>query len=93
MSTIAIEYSHDGLVKCMRRAAAGLAMFVGITLLAHCGTGCRPVNPPILSDADRYQNAIIECAATAGWPGAYDHAADMKCRNEVNCAYQLPSCR
>ena len=90
MSTIAIQYSHDDLVRCLRRAALGLAMFVGITMLAHCGTGCQGVKSP--TAADDYTTRIIACAATAGYPGAYDHAADMRCRNGVNCEFGLPSC-
>ncbi len=90
MSTITFEFCHEKMVRDLRRAALGLAMFVGITMLAHCGTGCRPATAP--SAADDYETRIIACAATSGYPGAYDYAADMRCRNGVNCEFGLPSC-
>ncbi len=43
-------------------------------------------------EADAYATAIIACAATSGYPGDYDRDADMRCRNEVNCRFMLPSC-
>jgi len=48
--------------------------------------------PPMSPEADAYTTAIIACAATAGYPGAYDYDSDMRCRNGVNCQFKLPSC-
>ncbi len=91
MSTVVIEYSHENLVRDLRRAAMGLAMFMGITMLAHCGTGCLPASEPQTA-REEYENAIIACAATAGYPGAYDHESDMLCRAGVDCRFGLGPC-
>jgi hypothetical protein len=90
VSTIAVEFSHENLVRDLKRAAIGLAMFCGITMLAHCGTGCLPAIQPTV-DQD-YTSEIVSCAAMAGYPGQYDKAEDLKCRAAVDCKYKVGPC-
>ncbi len=81
--------SLQGAFAGARTMFVGLLVFSGLTAAAHCNTGCKPaVVPPV----EQYENAIIACAATAGFPGPYDHAADLACRNKVNCRFGLASC-
>lgn len=91
MSTVSIQYSHDGLLRAARRAVAGLAVFIGACMVAHCGSGCMPAQGPH-SMEQAYTAEIVACAATAGYPGAYDHEADMRCRRGVDCKYGLGPC-
>lgn len=91
MSTCTIQYSHEALVRDAKRALVALAMFIGVVSVAHCGSGCRPAQAP--TDLERnYTTEIVACAATAGYPGVYDHAADMRCRAVVDCKYKLGPC-
>lgn len=84
---VIVEFSPKQLVSHMKKAAAAVLVFAGLTMAAHCGTGCLPASSP--SVEDDYTTAIIACAATAGYPGAYDHAADMRCRADVDCKFGL----
>ncbi len=86
----AVCLSYKGLLKSARDMFVCMMVFVALCGVAHCGTGCKGVSSP--SAADDYTTRIIACAATAGYPGAYDHAADLRCRNGVNCEFGLPSC-
>lgn len=52
--------------------------------------GCKPASD--VTQEDKYTTEIIACAATAGFPGAYDHAADMRCRHTVDCKYGVGPC-
>ncbi len=91
MSTIVFHYCHADLVRVVRRAAVSLALFIGVCMVAHCGTGCKPVQSPSTLEQS-YTAEIIACAATAGYPGVYDHQADMRCRAAVDCKYGLGPC-
>lgn len=91
MSYVTVSYSHQNLVLCAKRALIGLLMFIGIAGVAHCGVGCEPAKDPTALEQS-YTTAIIACAATAGYPGAYDHAADMRCRAQVDCVYGVAPC-
>ncbi len=75
----AICLSQKALYLGARDMLLAVVVFAGLCGVAHCGSGCMPANSP-----DSYETAIIACAATAGYPGAYDHEADMRCRDEVN---------
>lgn len=88
----ALCISHKALVKSCRDMFVCLAVFVGLCGVAHCGTGCQDAKDSLSDPAHNYATEIIACAATAGYPGAYDRSADMRCRNDVNCRYGLPSC-
>ncbi len=93
MTTMTFEFSYDGLARCVRRAALGMALFVGVVVsVAHCGLGCMPANDPTQAERN-YTTEIIACAATAGYPGAYDHESDMRCRAGVDCKYGLGPCK
>jgi hypothetical protein len=56
---------------------------------SQCGAGCKPVQDSLTDPAHNYTTEIVACAATAGYPGAYDRAADMRCRDGVNRRYNL----
>ncbi len=92
MTTMTFEFSTDGLVRSAKRAAIGLVLFAGTCVsLAHCGLGCMPAQEPTQAERN-YTTEIIACAATAGYPGAYDHESDMRCRAKVDCKYGLGPC-
>ncbi len=69
-----------------------LVVFFGLCGIAHCGTGCCPIYSAPKTPQQQYEAAIIECAATSGYPGAYDYDTDMRCRNAVDCKFHMPSC-
>lgn len=79
-------------MKASRDMFLCMAVFVGLCGMAHCGAGCAEFNGATATPAELYKTEIIACAQTSGYPGAYDHDADMRCRNEVNCRWGLPSC-
>lgn len=84
-----IQFSTSALKRDLRKAVMGVALFAGIASVAH---GCKPAQEPTQLEQN-YTNDIIACAATAGYPGAYDHASDMRCRDQVNCKYGVGPCR
>ncbi len=91
MSSVCINFSTQTLVRDLKRAAAAVGLFAAIVAVAHCGTGCKPALEPTLSE-QAYTADIIACAALAGYPGAYDHEADMRCRATVDCKYGIGPC-
>lgn len=87
-NVVVVEFSPTQLMANAKKAVLALAMFAGITVMAHCGKGCMPAQAP--TDLEQsYTTEIVACAATAGYPGDYDRAADMRCRHEVDCRYGL----
>lgn len=88
MTTVCVDFCPNRLVRDAKRAIIGLLMFTGVVALAHCGTGCKPVQVPTTTE-QAYTAEIVACAATAGYPGAYDEDADKRCRAEVNKRYGL----
>ena len=90
--TATFEFSPEGFLRDMKRALYGLLAFAAIVGVAHCGSGCKPAQAP--NDLEQaYTAEIVACAATAGYPGAYDRDADLRCRAEVDCRYKLGPCR
>lgn len=80
-----------GLYAGAKACIVGLGIIFGLTAFANCNEGCKPAQD--VTEAERnYTTEIIACAATAGYPGAYDHAADMRCRAGVDCRYGLGPC-
>ena len=86
-----VSFSSERLVRDCKRALAGLVMFAGLSMLAHCGSGCNAIQAPTTLEQS-YTTEIVACAATAGYPGAYDEQADRRCRADVNCRYGLGAC-
>lgn len=87
MSTVCV--SHKSAFKAAKDMVIGLAVFVGVCALAHCNQGCDEAKAVVGDPAHDYATEIIACAATAGYPGAYDREADMRCRDDVNSRYEL----
>ena len=81
----------DGCMQAAKATAAALLVLFGVTAVGHCGTGCLPSQGPTSAEQS-YTTEIIACAATAGYPGAYDRASDMACRHKVDCKYGLGAC-
>lgn len=91
MSSVTFQFCPKQLARDTKRAFLALVAFAGIVMVSHCGSGCKPAQAP--TDLEQaYTTEIIACAATAGYPGAYDERADMRCRAEVNCRYGLGPC-
>ncbi len=90
--TATFEFSPAQFVRDAKRAAMAVLAFAAIVGVAHCGTGCKPAQAP--NDLEQaYTTEIVACAATAGYPGAYDREADLRCRAEVDCRYKLGPCQ
>ena len=57
-------------------------------ILALVLTGCWPEARTAEEALERaYVTDVIACAKTAGYPGAYDEASDLRCRAKVDCKY------
>ena len=82
----AICISGKRLANAGRDMFLCLAVFVGLCGVAHCSSGCQESQTPTESERN-YTTRIIACAATAGYPGHYDEAADMRCRRQVDSEY------
>lgn len=91
MTTVTVDFDHSRLIRDAKRALLGLALFVGAVGVAHCGTGCLPAQAPTVEEQG-YTADIVACAYFAGYPGPYDHQADMECRDKVNCRYHVGPC-
>ena len=90
--SVVVEFCPTQLGRHTKKAAGALLLFAACVMVAHCGAGCQEAASSLNDPAHNYATEIIACAATAGYPGAYDSNADMRCRNGVNCKYELPSC-
>lgn len=88
--SITFEFCPKQLWVDAKRAAIAVLVFASVVGVAHCGSGCMPAESPTET---AYTNEIVACAATAGYPGAYDHEADMRCRAAVDCKYLVGPCR
>ena len=89
----AIHVKPMEMAKSCRDMLVAVAVFCGLVLVANCGSGCAlfegPHGPKTIEQL--YTTAIVACAATAGYPGAYDRESDMRCRRKVDCDFELPS--
>jgi hypothetical protein len=89
---VSVTITADGAVKGLRDMLVCLAVFIGLCGVAHCGTGCALFEGQGPKTTEQlYTTAIVACAATAGYPGAYDREADFRCRAKVDCEFKLPS--
>lgn len=93
MNVPAITLSSVHIVKSMKLMLVSIGLLFGMASVAHCSTGCAqdPVTPEQVLERN-YTTDIIACAATAGFPGAYDEQSDMACRAKVNCKYGVGPC-
>lgn len=85
-----ITMNAGSVYTAAKTTLAGLALLLGMSTVGHCTAGCDSIDPikDTLSDpAHNYATEIIGCAATAGLPGAYDYAEDMRCRDRVDQRY------
>jgi hypothetical protein len=89
--TVALSYAHA--IKSAKLMAVSLGLLFGMASVAHCNQGCALLEPKNETTLEHnYTTDIIACAALAGYPGLYDHEADMRCRDEVNCKYGVGPC-
>lgn len=92
---MSITLTTSGAAYGIKTSLFALGVIFGMAGFAHCSSGCaefgKPQDP---TEAERnYTTEIIACAATAGYPGAYDHTADLRCRKGVDCRYGLGPCQ
>lgn len=91
MSTVIVEFCPVTLRQHMVKAAMAVALFASAVVLANCWAGCMPARDPSAVEQE-YVNAIVACAATSGYPGAYDPDGDSRCRARVDCQYGVGPC-
>lgn len=89
--TVTLSFGHA--IAAGRMMLLSMGLLFGMAAVAHCSTGCAlPAATPEQVLERNYTTDIIACAATAGFPGAYDEASDMRCRAKVNCQYGVGPC-
>ena len=82
-----VKFCPYSFLRTLKLSSYGILLFSLVCL----AMSCLPVRSP--SDVEQsYTNAIVACAAWAGYPGAYDPVADAKCRAEVDCQYAVGPC-
>lgn len=81
-----------GSASAIKSLVLAAAVLFGVSSFATCGQGCAPSIPQPTEAERSYTTEIIACAATAGYPGAYDHESDMRCRAHVDCKYGVGPC-
>lgn len=87
-----IHFTPRQLLNSCRDMLVCLGIIAGLAAVANCESGCAAFGQGPTTTEQSYTTEIVACAATAGYPGAYDRASDMRCRDQVNCRYGLPSC-
>lgn len=93
MNVPAITLSYVHTFKAVKVMLVSMGLLFGMAGVAHCNTGCAPpASTPAQVLERNYTTDIIACAATAGFPGAYDEASDLRCRAKVNCTYGVGPC-
>jgi hypothetical protein len=85
---VTIKFSPSALLKQAKRAGLSVTLFSVVCLAVQ---GCFDRGPNYVEQS--YVAEIVGCAANASNDaGSYDHAADMRCRAEVDCRYQVGPC-
>jgi len=82
--TVLSAHSAYASIKTM---VIAVGLLLGLSAFGHCNQGCKPAQDSLDDPAHNYATEIIACAATAGYPGAYDRDADMRCRGQVDAKY------
>lgn len=86
---ISVKSIHD----TARDMLVCMAVFVGLSSLAHCSSGCQEAKDSLDDPAHNYATEIVACAATAGYPSVYDRDSDMRCRGKVDQKYGVGAYR
>ncbi len=78
--TLTFEFCHKKLVRELRVALSGLALFGALALVAHGCSGCKPA----LTADQSYEAKILACSSTAK-----TKAEAKACRDAVNREYNV----
>ena len=88
-----LTINHDSCAAALKSMLVAVATVFAI---GSCNAGCAEFREPRTPEEDlerNYTAEVVACAAMAGYPGAYDRGADMRCRSEVDCRYGLGPCQ